>query len=153
MLLTLDYYQLAKILLSRAVHQESSCPAHAHRARASCLPDSNPYDRDGLAHSRVLFTAGCALRASVLGVASFIIHQGYMNNINRSHTHTPTENNTPDTDTHTHDTNNTPNPQTKTSHKHLTTLEGGAMTVRATSHARAGGRVTLKRTDKSDELH
>ena len=55
------------------------------------------------------------------------------------HTHTPTENNTPDTDTHTHDKNNTPNPQTNISHKHLTTLEGGATTVRATSHARVGG--------------
>ena len=56
--------------------------------------------------------------------------------INRSHTHThtPTENNTPDTDTHAHDKNNTPNPQTNTYHKHLTTLEGGATTVRATSH-------------------
>ena len=32
-----------QMLLSRAVHQESSCPAHAHRARASCLPDSSPY--------------------------------------------------------------------------------------------------------------
>ena len=29
-------------------------------------------------------------------------------NINRSHTHTPTENNTPDTDTHTHTTRTTP---------------------------------------------
>jgi len=27
---------------------------HAHRTRASCLPDSNPYGRDGLAHSRSL---------------------------------------------------------------------------------------------------
>ena len=45
-------------------------------------------------------------------------------NINRSHTHTPTENKTPDTDTHTHDKNDTPNPQTNTPHKHLTTLEG-----------------------------
>ena len=59
--------------------------------------------------------------------------------INRSHTHTPTENTTPDT--HTHDKNNTPNPQMNTSHKHLTTLEGGAMMVRATSHARVDGRV------------
>ena len=55
-----------------------------------------------------------------------------------THTHTPTENNTPDTDTHTHTTRTTP--QTNTSHKHLTTLEGGATTVRATSHARLGGR-------------
>ena len=47
-----------------------------------------------------------------------------------THTHTPTENNTPDTDTHTHDKNNTLNPQTNTSHKRLTTLEGGATTVR-----------------------
>jgi len=54
--------------------------------------------------------------------------------INRSHTHTHGENNTPDT--HTHDQNNTPNPQTNTPHKHLTTLEGGATTVRATSMVR-----------------
>ena len=47
----------AQMLLSRAVHQESSCPAHAHRAQASCLPDSNPYGRDGLAHSRSLHRA------------------------------------------------------------------------------------------------
>jgi len=51
------------MLLSRAVHQESSCPAHAHRARASCLPDSNPYGRDGLAHSRS--RALCVLPKSV----------------------------------------------------------------------------------------
>jgi len=63
--------------------------------------------------------------------------------INRSHTHTPTENITPDTDTHAHDKNNTPNPQTNTSHTHLTTLEGGATTVRATSHARVGGRAEV----------
>jgi len=54
----------AQMLLSRAVHQESSCPAHAHRARASCLPDSNPYGRDGLAHSRSLSTARRALRVA-----------------------------------------------------------------------------------------
>jgi len=54
--------------------------------------------------------------------------------VTHTHTHTPTENNTPDTDTHAHDKNNTPNPQTNTYHKHLTTLEGGATTVRATSH-------------------
>jgi len=54
--------------------------------------------------------------------------------VNRStgHTHTPTENNTAYTDTHAHDKNNTPNPQPNTSHKDLTTLEGGATTVRAT---------------------
>ena len=51
--------------------------------------------------------------------------------------YTPTENNTPDTDTHTHTTRTTP--QTNTSHTHLTTLEGGATTVRATSHAWVGG--------------
>ena len=52
-----------------------------------------------------------------------------------THTHAPTENNTPDTDTHAHDKNNIPNPQTNTSHKHLTKLEGGVITARATSHA------------------
>jgi len=54
----------AQMLLSRAVNQESSCPAHAYRARASCLPDSNPYGRDGLAHSRSLPTARRALRVA-----------------------------------------------------------------------------------------
>jgi len=62
----------AQMLLSRAVHQESSCPAHAHRARASCLPDSTPYGRDGLAHSHSLSTARRALRVAEVGVASFI---------------------------------------------------------------------------------
>jgi len=37
-------------------------------------------------------------------------------------------------DTHAYDKNNTPDPRTNTPHKHLTTLEGGATTVRATSH-------------------
>jgi len=31
-----------------------------------------------------------------------------------------------------------------TSHKHLTMLEGGATTVRATSHARVGGRAEVE---------
>jgi len=48
-------------------------------------------------------------------------------------THKPIENNTPDTDTHAHGKINTPTPQTNTSHKHLTTLEGGAMNLRTTS--------------------
>jgi len=54
------------------VHQESSCPGHAHRARESCSPDSNPYGPDGLAHSRSLSTARRALRVAQVGVASFI---------------------------------------------------------------------------------
>jgi len=60
-----------------------------------------------------------------------------------THTYTPTENNTPDIDTHTYDKNNTPTPQTNTPHKHFTTLEGGATMVRATSHARVGGRAEV----------
>ena len=58
------YISFAPALLSCAVHQESSCPAHAHRAQASCIPDSNPYGRDGLAHSRSLSTARRALRVA-----------------------------------------------------------------------------------------
>jgi len=54
--------------------------------------------------------------------------------VTHTHTHTDREQHPP-TPTHTHDKNNTPNPQTNTPHKHLTTLEGGATTVRATSHA------------------
>jgi len=54
----------AQMLLSRAKHQQSSCPDHDSRARASCLPDSNPYGRDGLAHSRSLSTARHARRAA-----------------------------------------------------------------------------------------
>jgi len=59
------------------------------------------------------------------------------------HTHTHRQRTTPPTPTHTHDKNNTPNLQTNTPHKHLTTLEGGATTVRATSHARVGGRAEV----------
>jgi len=64
--------------------------------------------------------------------------------INRSsHTHTHTDQRTTPSTPHTHDKNNNPNPQTNTPHKHLTTLEGGATTVRATSHARVGGRAEV----------
>jgi len=53
---------------------------------------------------------------------------GYMYKYQQvTHTHTPTENNTPDTDTHTHTTRT--NPQTNITHKHLTTLEGGATAI------------------------
>jgi len=59
------------------------------------------------------------------------------------HTHTghTDKENTPDTGTHTRTTRK--KTQTNTSHKHLTTLEGGATTVRATSHARVGGRAEV----------
>ena len=60
-----------------------------------------------------------------------------------AHTHTHIHrqrNNTPDTDTHTHTMRTTP--QTNTSHKHFM-LEGGETTVRATSHARVGGRAEV----------
>jgi len=60
-----------------------------------------------------------------------------------THTYTHRQRTTPPTQTHTPDKNNTPNPQTNTSHKQLTTLEGGATTVRATSHARVGGRAEV----------
>jgi len=63
--------------------------------------------------------------------------------INRSHTHTDREQHPRHRHTHAHDKNNTPNPQTNTSHKHLTTLEGCATTVRATSHAGVGGRAEV----------
>jgi len=63
--------------------------------------------------------------------------------INRSHTHIYRQRIIPPTPTHTHDKNNIATPQTNTSHKHLTTLEGGATTVRATSHARVGGRAEV----------
>ena len=61
------------------------------------------------------------------------------------HTHTHLQRTTlpTPTHTHTHDKNNSPTPQTNTSHKHLTTLEGGATTVRATYHARVGGRAEV----------
>jgi len=49
---------------------------------------------------------------------------------------TPTEK-TPPTPAHTRARQDL---QTNTSHKHLTTLNGGATTVRATSHAQVGGR-------------
>jgi len=40
----------------------------------------------------------------------------------------------------THDKNNTTNDHTKNHPLHLTTIEGGAATVRTTSHTRVGGR-------------
>jgi len=52
---------------------------------------------------------------------------------------TPTEK-TPPTPAHTRARQD---PQTNTSHKHLPTLNGGATTVLATSHARVGGRAEL----------
>jgi len=60
---------------------------------------------------------------------------------NRSHTHTDREQHPRQRHTHTHTTRTTP--QTNTSHKHLTTLEGAATTVRATSNARVGGRAEV----------
>jgi len=66
--------------LSRAVHQESSCPAHAHRARASCLPDSNPYGRDGLAHSRSLSPPRGALCVSPKSM-SLLLLTGYIRKV------------------------------------------------------------------------
>jgi len=44
-------------LFSRASQKHTSCPAHAPRTRASCLPESATCDRDGLAHSRSISTA------------------------------------------------------------------------------------------------
>ena len=61
--------------------------------------------------------------------------------VNRStghtHAHTDREQHPRHRHTHTHTTRTTP--QTNTFHKHLTTLEGAATTVRATSHARVSG--------------
>ena len=68
--------------------------------------------------------------------------------INRSHTHTHRQRTKSPTPTHTHGKNNTPNPQTNTPHKHLTTLEGGATTVRATSHARVGAQSVNNRCEQ-----
>jgi len=60
--------------------------------------------------------------------------------INRSHAHrTHRQRKHPRHRQHTRTTR----PQTNTSHKHLTTLNGGATTVRATSHARVGGRAEV----------
>jgi len=57
--------------------------------------------------------------------------------INSSHTHTHTDRKQNTRHRHIHTTRTTShNLQTNTSHKHLPTLEGGATTVRATSHAR-----------------
>jgi len=55
--------------------------------------------------------------------------------VNRAtgHTHTDREQHPRHRHRHTHEKSNTPNSQTNTSHKQLTTLEGGATTVRATS--------------------
>jgi len=46
--------------------------------------------------------------------------------VTHTHIHTDRELHPRHRHTHAHDKNNTPNPQTNASHKHLTTLEGGA---------------------------
>jgi len=43
----------------------------------------------------------------------------------------------------THDKNNTTNDHTKEHPPYLTTIEGGATTVRTTSHTRVGGRAEV----------
>ena len=71
----------------------------------------------------------------------------------RSHTQTHNKNNTTHTTrtplqttkrnrshTQPHDKNNTTNDHTKKHPPHLTTIEGGAATVRTTSHTRVGSR-------------
>jgi len=45
--------------------------------------------------------------------------------------------------TQTHNKNNTRNDHTKNHPPHLTTIEGGAATVRTTTHARVGGRAEV----------
>ena len=77
----------------------------------------------------------------------------YGENINRLHTHTPTGNNTPDTNTHTHDKNNAFDPQTNTSHKHLTTLEDGATTVRTTPVPTVKNSEELKKLSPTSMLY
>jgi len=58
-----------------------------------------------------------------------------------THTHTHRQRTTPPTPTPTHTTRTTPQTHKRTPPtKHLSTLEGGATTVCATSHARVGGR-------------
>ena len=73
----------------------------------------------------------------VMAVSCKKINRSHIHTHTHTHTHTDREQHPRHRHRHAHDKNNTPNPQTNTSHKHLTTLEVGATTVRATSHARA----------------
>jgi len=59
---------LVKAKLSTGVLLPCPCASRP----ASRLPDSNPYGRDGLAHSRSLSTARRALRVAYVRVASFM---------------------------------------------------------------------------------
>ena len=66
-------------------------------------------------------------------------HQGQ---VKRSTGHTHRQRTTPPTHTRTRQEQH-PTPPNEHPHKHFTTLEGGATTVRATSHARVGGRAEV----------
>jgi len=83
---------------------------------ASCKPSQRT--RRGL-HVKSTSPANAAIQRGGVG--------GLCKKINRSHTHTAREQHPRQRHTHTHTTRTTP--QTNTSHKHLTTLEGGATTV------------------------
>ena len=98
------------------------------------------------AFSRAALAARAAASSSATSSLPSVSCRGAIGSckrINRSHAHTDREQHPRHRHTHTHDTNNTPNPQTNTPHKHLTTLEGGAMAASATSHAGVGGRAEV----------
>jgi len=70
--------------------------------------------------------------------------------ISTGHTHTHRQRTTPrHRHTHAHDENTTPNEHRP---QDLTTLEGGVTTVRATSHARVGGRLAFTRYSFTSKL-
>ena len=80
------------------------------------------------------------LRAGSGSVCVYLVGVKGSTGHTHTHTHTPTENNTLDT----HTTRTRPQtPKRTPPHKHLTTLDGGATTVRATSHVRVGGRAAV----------
>jgi len=118
---------------SQTVYNTKGTRAHTHRERSESGFGSlreAPWNK-----SRCL--GGMAFVAPPLRVVECGVGGGRScKKINRSHTHTPTEQHPRHRHTHTPTAKN--KPPTNTSHKHLTTLEGGSTTVCATSHARVG---------------
>jgi len=95
-----------------------------------------PHDTLSQVHESTRFNNACSSPTAPRETAA-TSSSLFCEKINRLHTRTQRQRTTPPTPTHTHTTRTTPQTPKRTPPiNHLTTLEGGATTVRATSHAK-----------------
>jgi len=148
------YIHICRIYIERCIYIYLSAQPSARSVTASASAPAGPASvqrRLSFAHCPGWSAKARAMRLTPTGPVNVNRQTGGCKKRNRPHTQTHHKNSTTHDTTRTtpqqhntrHDKNNTPNPQKNTSHKHLTTLEGGATTVRATSHARVGGRAEV----------